>query len=271
MSGGIVTYEPGEGPLVLSFPHSGTEIPEAVAERLNETGRAVPDTDWWLDRLYDFATDLRPTIVRAHLSRYVIDVNRDPTGASLYPGQATTGLCPTITFDGDPIYESGQEPDDAEIGARTGQYFQPYHAALRRAIEATRERHGYCLLYDCHSIRSEVPRLFEGTLPVFNIGTNDGASCAPQLERAVADACAGAESFDHVVNGRFKGGWITRHYGDPAGGVHAVQMELAQRAYMKEAPPWDYLDGVAAEVRPVLRRALEAMIAAGDRMHGAKQ
>jgi N-formylglutamate deformylase len=270
MTGGLVTYKTGDSPLILSMPHDGTEIPPDIGARLNETGRSVPDTDWWMNRLYDGVPNVNPSIVRAHLSRYVIDVNRDPSGTTLYPGQATTGLCPTTTFDGEPIYLPGQEPDEAEVARRRDLYFAPYHAALARAIEDVKARHGYCLLYDCHSIRSEVPRLFDGTLPVFNIGTNEGAACAPAIEQAVAAACAGSEIHDCVVNGRFKGGWITRHYGRPENRVHAVQMELAQRAYMREAPPWDYLEDEANKVRPVLGRALEAMLAAGAEIEGAR-
>lgn len=268
MSEDAVTVETGIGPLVLSMPHCGTAIPADIAGRLNEIGRAVPDTDWWIDRLYDFAGELSATVIRARLSRYVIDVNRDPSGVSLYPGQATTGLCPTTTFDGAPIYRPGGEPDAAEIARRRELWFAPYHAVLAHAIEATRRRHGYCLLYDCHSIRSVVPRLFPGTLPVFNIGTNGGLSCAPEIARAVTAACAASEQHDHVVDGRFKGGWITRHHGRPTGGVEAVQMELAQRAYMYEAPPWQFDPMAANRLRPVLRHALEAMLAAGKRLHG---
>lgn len=269
MTGGLVTYERGTSPLVLSMPHCGTEMPADIRDRLNESGRAIADTDWWIDRLYDFAGPLTPSIVKAHLSRYVIDVNRDPSGASLYPGQATTDLCPLTTFDGEPIYLPGAEPDAEEAARRRDLYFAPYHAALSRAIDEARAEHGYCLLYDCHSIRSEVPRLFDGTLPVFNIGTNGGASSAPQIEQAVVAACAAADGFDHVVNGRFKGGWITRRYGRPAEHVHAVQMELAQRAYMLEAPPWDYLAETADYLRPVLERALRGMLEAGGRLYGA--
>ncbi len=293
MSNGIVGVRPGGSPLILSMPHPGTGLVPEVAERLNETGLAVPDTDWWMPRLYDVADDLDPTVVEAKLSRYVIDVNRDPEGVPLYPGQATTGLCPDTTFDGAPIYKPGTEPDAAEIARRRDRYFAPYHDALSAEIERVRAAHGYALLYDCHSIRSVVPRLFPGTLPVFNIGTNAGQSCAREIEAGVADACASA-SQDHVpkprpeeaapaavsrdegaeqdmsfvLNGRFKGGWITRHYGRPADDVHAVQMELALRAYMMEGPPWTYDERAAARTRPVLRRALEAMIEAGARIYG---
>lgn len=254
----------GGGPLILSMPHGGRELIPGLEERLTEDGRALTDTDWWIERVYDFAETLDASVVRTDLSRVVIDVNRDPTGASLYPGQATTGLCPTETFDGAPLYRSGAAPDEAEIAARRERYFAPYHAALEAAIRRAEAAHGYALLYDCHSIRSHVPRLFEGTLPVFNIGTNDGASCAPALGAAVAEVCAAADGADHVVDGRFKGGWITRHYGRPEEGVHAVQMELAQRAYMDERPPWTFDEAKAVRLRPVLRRALEALLARAE-------
>jgi formiminoglutamase len=265
---GFVDVRQGGSALILSMPHPGTELAPEVAARLNGTGLAIADTDWWIPRLYDFADDLDPTVVETRLSRYVIDVNRDPSGASLYPGQATTGLCPTTTFDGDPIYKPGQEPDEAEIARRRNAYFTPYHDTLSAEIERVRKRHGYALLYDCHSIRSVVPRLFEGTLPVFNIGTNSGTSCAPEIEAGVVAACAAATGIDHAVNGRFKGGWITRHYGRPQDNVHAVQMELALRAYMMEAPPWTYLEEVADRTRHVLRQVLETMIEAGTRLYG---
>ncbi len=257
---GFLEVREGASPLILSMPHGGRDLVPGLAERLTEAGRALADTDWWIERLYDFAGDLDAGVVRTRLSRTVIDVNRDPSGASLYPGQATTGLCPIETFDGVPLYGDGAAPDAAEIADRTQRYFAPYHAALTAQIERAKAAHGYALLYDCHSIRSVVPRLFEGALPVFNIGTNEGASCAPGVQQAVADVCAAAEGYSHVVNGRFKGGWITRQYGRPDAGVHAVQMELAQHAYMDEAPPWTFDEVKAARLRPVLRAALQAMM-----------
>lgn len=249
-----------DGPLVLSVPHSGTHVPDDIRARLTEAGRALPDTDWWLERLYDFDGELDATVVRAHASRYVIDVNRPPDDASLYPGQFTTGLCPTVTFDGEPLYRAGDEPDAAEIAWRRRDWHEPYHAALGTELERVRERHGFVLLYDCHSIRSRVPRLFEGELPVLNIGTNDGRSCAPALQDAVMAVCIAQDAFSHVLNGRFKGGWITRHYGRPDDGAHAVQMELAWRAYMNERPPREFDETRAERIRPVLRRVLEAML-----------
>lgn len=249
-----------DGPLVLSMPHGGTGIPGEVAAGLNDLGREVSDTDWWIDRLYDFAEDLDASVVRATLSRYVIDLNRDPSDQSLYPGQATTGLCPSETFDGVPIYRPGAEPDAAEIEARKAAYYAPYHEALQVALDRAKAAQGFALLYDCHSIRSLVPRLFEGELPVVNLGTNGGASCAPGMEAAVAAVCAAQSTYSHVTNGRFKGGWITRNYGRSAEGVHALQVELSQRAYMDEAPPWTFREDRARELRPLLMDMQRAMI-----------
>ena len=253
-----VAVQEGSSPLILAQPHSGTHIPDDIAARLNERVRARADTDWHVDRLYE---GLAPnaTVVRATFHRYVVDANRPPSGASLYPGQNTTGLCPLTDFDGAAIYEPGDEPDEAEIETRRQAFHAPYHAALETAIARTKAAHGFALLYDCHSIRSHIPYLFEGELPVFNIGTNEGATCAPAIERAVAGACASAaraEGWTHILNGRFKGGWTTRHYGRPSTNVHAVQRELAQRAYMSEAPPWDYDEPKAAKLRAYLGEIL---------------
>lgn len=255
-----VTVIPGEGPLILGQPHVGTMIPPEVSVELNDLGRSVPDTDWWIDRLYaGIARRTGATVIRQNISRFVIDVNRDPSGVSLYPGQNTTTLCPTTTFDAEPIYRDGREPDAAEIARRKQAYFAPFHAAMAGAIEATRIRHGYAVLYDCHSIRSEVPNLFPGTLPALNIGTNGGASCAPAIREAAIREAA-ASGLTHVADGRFKGGWITRHYGAPERGVHAVQMELAQSAYMLEAPPWAYRDEVAEATEAVLANIIAAIL-----------
>lgn len=255
-----IEVEPHESPLILSMPHCGTDVPEGIHQRLTDSGRMLHDTDWWIAQLYDFADELEASVVRTRVSRYVIDVNRDPAGHSLYPGQATTELCPTMTFDGEPLYNSGQEPDIDEIDARRRNWFMPYHYALAAEIERVKARHGFALLYDCHSIRSLVPRLFEGELPVFSIGTNNGASCAKELQQAVINSIKSQQQFSHVVNGRFRGGYITRHYGRPDNGVHALQMELAQRAYMQETPPYSFDDARARVVRPVLHAACLAMI-----------
>lgn len=262
-----LTVRRGHAPLILSLPHTGTFLPPEIERRLMSPWLARKDADWWIDRLYGFAADLGATLVHTAVSRTAIDVNRDPSGASLYPGQATTGLCPTTSFDGEPLYRPGAEPDAEEIADWRARFFDPYHAALAQEIVHLRASHHDIVLYDCHSIRSVIPRLFDGELPVFNIGTNSGASCDRALESAVESVCARTD-FSHVRNGRFKGGWITRQYGRPAEGVHVVQMELACRGYMREPvgpvtediwpPPYD--ETHAAPMRAALTRILQACL-----------
>jgi formiminoglutamase len=261
-----LTITRGEAPLLVSIPHTGTDL-AGLEDRLVSPWLGRRDADWWIDRLYDFAAGLGATVVHTAISRTVIDVNRDPSGASLYPGQATTGLCPTETFDGDPLYRPGEEPDPAEIAARRERYFEPYHTALREELTRLRKSHDAVVLYDCHSIRSVLPRLFEGTLPVFNLGTNSGASTDPELrDRVAAIMAQSGESF--VVDGRFKGGWITRHHGRPADGVHALQMELSNRGYMREPEgkgtpetwPVPYDPEFAAPIRRKLTEILETAL-----------
>ena len=254
----------GDAPLVVSIPHAGTEISPDLEARLVSPWLARKDADWWLGRLYDFADDLGATVVRTGVSRTVIDVKRDPSGVSLYPGQATTGLCPTETFDNEPLYQPGQEPTEAEIAARRARFFDPYHAALSSELDRLVARHGQVVLYDAHSIRSRAPRLFDGELPQFNIGTHGGAACAPALATAVEAACD-ATGLSRVTDGRFKGGWITRHYGRPGQGVHAVQMELACRGYIDEPPaltaetwPTPYAPARAAPLQAALTDVLKA-------------
>ena len=257
----------GTAPLVLSVPHAGIDLPAELQPRLVSPWLARRDADWWVDRLYDFGSSLGATVIGTALSRTVIDVNRDPSGASLYPGQATTELCPTTTFDGEPLYRDNAVPDAREIAARRKRYYQPYHDTLSAEIARLRAEHPTVVLYDCHSIRSRVPRLFDGELPNFNIGTNSGGSCAPALADTVVAQCA-ATKLPHVLNGRFKGGYITRHYGRPEVGVHAVQMELACRGYMRETPgpvtpdqwPTPYDPAFAAPLRAALTRVLEACL-----------
>lgn len=229
---GWLTIRRGAAPLLVSLPHTGTEIPAPFDRGLVSPWLARKDADWWIDRLYDFARELDATMVHTAISRTVIDVNRDPSGVSLYPGQATTELCPTTTFDGEALYKSAA-PDAAAIAQRRETFFAPYHAALAGEIARLRASHDRIVLYDCHSIRSVIPRLFEGTLPEMNIGTNSGASCDAALTDAIVKY-AQASGFSHIVNGRFKGGFITRNFGKPSEGVHAVQMELACRSYMHE-------------------------------------
>ncbi len=255
----------GDGPVVLAMPHTGTWLPEGVRAALNDRGRGLSDTDWHIERMY---AGLQPgtTVVRALFHRYVIDANRDPTGASLYPGQNTTGLVPLTDFDGLNIWD--RPPDEAEIEARRWAYHAPYHAALEAELERVKALHGIVVLYDCHSIRSNIPYLFDGTLPDFNIGDNGGTTCAPGITRAVEAVCGAAEGYSSVTNGRFKGGWTTRHYGRPEEGVHAIQMELAQSTYMQESAPWPYLHDRADAIRPHLKSLLQAIerIATYDRL-----
>ena len=248
----------GDGPVVLGMPHTGTWLPEDVQARLNARGRELADTDWHVHRLYD---GLLPgaTVVRATFHRYVIDANRDPSGTSLYPGQPTTGLVPLTDFDGAPIW--ADPPGDADIAARRATYHAPYHAALQAELERVRARRGVAILYDCHSIRSVIPHLFDGLLPDFNIGTDGGVTCAPAVERAVQEICAGAQGYTSVLNGRFRGGWTTRHYGRPAEGLHAVQMELAQRTHLvDETAGWRLDASKADRLRPNLARLLSALV-----------
>lgn len=248
----------GDSPLVLGLPHTGTDVPEDIWQRLNPVGQALADTDWHIHDLYDGLLDGVST-VSTPIHRYVIDVNRDPGGESLYPGQNTTTLCPETDFDGQGIYLPGQAPSADEIEARRETYHAPYHAALDAAMERAAQKHGFAILYDCHSIRGHIPFLFDGRLPDFNIGTNLGATCDRSIAALVTDACASASGYSHVVNGRFKGGWTTRHYGRPDTGWHAIQMELAQSTYMEEAAPWTYLTDRADNLRSVLRDILTAL------------
>ncbi|SJM30080.1 N-formylglutamate deformylase [Mesorhizobium delmotii] len=262
-----LTVTQGTAPLLVSIPHTGIDL-AGLEDRLVSPWLGRRDADWWIDKLYDFAEDLGATVVHTAISRTVIDVNRDPSGASLYPGQATTGLCPTETFDGDPLYRAGEEPGPPEVDERREKYFVPYHAALQAEIDRLRALHQKIVVYDCHSIRSVLPRLFEGTLPVFNLGTNDGKSADPALQAMVDEILAGTGE-TYVVNGRFKGGWITRNFGQPQNGVHVLQMELSNRGYMREPEgkgtpdnwPVPYDPAFAAPIRATLKRILESAIA----------
>ncbi|TCS13594.1 N-formylglutamate deformylase [Caulobacter sp. BK020] len=257
----------GDAPLVVSIPHAGAAIPADIEARLVSPWLARKDADWWLGELYAFAEGLGATVVRTEVSRTVIDVNRDPSGVSLYPGQVTTSLCPVDTFDGEPLYRPGQEPDAAEITARRAAFFDPYHSSLQAELDRLVARHGKVVLYDAHSIRSRAPRLFDGELPQFNIGTNSGPACDPGLTRAVEAACDAA-GLSRVTNGRFKGGWITRHFGRPDKGVHAVQMELACRGYIDEPTeltpdnwPTPFHPSRAASLQATLSNVMRACVA----------
>lgn len=243
--------ERSDSALILCFPHGGTDLPAPFETGLVSRELALKDTDWHILRLYDGLADA--TRIWTDVSRTVIDVNRDPSGASLYPGQATTELCPTTTFDGERLYDAGVVPDATD---RRG-YYDPYHAAIAAEIARVRGRHRNIVVFDCHSIRGVVPRLFDGELPELNVGTNGGTTGAPPLERAVVAAC-GESGRSHVLNGRFRGGWTTRDYGKPSQGVHAVQLEIAQRAYLDETTPDVWGQDIADRLRPDLARILQA-------------
>lgn len=248
----------GAAPLLISIPHLGTRLPEALREDYAPHALALPDTDWHLDRLYDFAAALDATVIASRVSRYVIDLNRPATGESLYPGQATTGLCPTTTFDGRPLYRPGREPSQADIAQRIERWWTPYHAALRAELDRLRAGHRQVLLWEAHSIASVVPRLFDGKLPDLNFGTHGGQACDDALLQAVTAPLAAHPEISRVVNGRFKGGHITRHYGRPADGIQAIQLEMCQSLYMDEQPPYDYDPVRADRIQPVLRGLLQA-------------
>lgn len=252
----VFEVKQGTSPVILGFPHTGTDVPADIWERLNETGQLLADTDWHIHHLYDGLLD-NPTVVRATFHRYVLDANRDPAGTSLYPGQNTTGLIPETDFDGKPIWKTGAEPTEADIAERLRTYHAPYHAALAAEIERVKAIHGVVVLYDCHSIRSHISFLFDGKLPDFNIGTDMGKTCDPAIEQATVAIAAAATGYDSILNGRFKGGWTTRHYGRPETGVHAIQMELAQSTHLTtEASPFAYDDAKADKLRIHLKSIL---------------
>ena len=252
------TLHRGRAPLLVSLPHDGTELPPDIAARMTDAARAVPDTDWHVSRLYAFARELGASILVPRYSRYVVDLNRPPDDTSLYPGQNTTGLCPTRRFSGDPVYLAGQEPSAGEVRERVERYWRPYHDALRDELERLRTAHGRVVLWEGHSIRgSGLPFLFEGRLPDLNLGTANGASCSPRLQARLEAVLSAQTGYDWVANGRFKGGHITRHYGDPVRGIDAVQMETSQRNYMDE-DSFEYDQGKAARLQVVLRNLIEA-------------
>ncbi|APW42091.1 N-formylglutamate deformylase [Rhodoferax saidenbachensis] len=258
-------FHQGTRPLLISMPHVGTHVPPAIATRLTPEGREVHDTDWHLGRLYDFAKAMGASILMATHSRYVVDLNRPPDGASLYPGQSVTGLCPVDTFNDTPLYADGNGPDEAEIAARREAVWRPYHDQLAAELARIKARHGIAMLWDAHSIRSVVPRFFEGKLPDFNLGTADGASCDLVLAQQLLAIAQASLGYTAVLNGRFKGGHITRHYGQPAHNVHAVQLEMTQCSYMQEHMPFDYLPDVAERVQPTLQALLQTVLAFAER------
>lgn len=258
----------GHTPLVISIPHAGTRLTQAVEDGLVPEARDTPDTDWHIPRLYEMATGLGATLVAGQYSRFVIDLNRPEDDQPLYSG-ATTGLYPAILFDGAPLYAAGKQPSAVERALYLEQIWRPYHQALRQAVDIARERFGYAILWDAHSIRSRLPMLFEGPLPDFNLGTFNGASCAADLAQRLESICASAEGYTHSLNGRFKGGHITRHYGKPDADIHAVQLELAQCTYMDETRPFAYREDRATSVQRVIERLLGETLTWGRERYGA--
>jgi N-formylglutamate deformylase len=258
----------GSVPLLVSIPHMGTEIPADLRSHFVQRALEVEDTDWHLDRLYAFARELGGSVLQPTVSRYVVDLNRPPDDTPMYPGASNTELCPSRFFTGDPLYREDFTLSPEQKAQRRATWWMPYHQALQEEIARLKAAHGFVLLWDAHSIRAEIPWLFEGRLPDLNIGTADGRSADPSITQAVAAAAARHPQFTHVVNGRFKGGYITRQYGRPADHVHAVQLEMCQSLYMREAPPWNYEEARAAQVQPVVREMVEAALAACRKLHG---
>jgi len=253
-------FKAGHLPLLVSMPHVGTDIPDDVAARLMPCAAARADTDWHLPELYGFVEEMGASMLSARWSRYLIDLNRPPENTNLYPGQDTTGLCPVDTFGRERLYREGMEPDDAEVQRRLALYWRPYHQQLRAELDRLLALHGRVVLWDAHSIASQVPRFFEGRLPDLNFGTADGKSCSLQLEGEMIKLAEAQERYSFVFNGRFKGGHITRFYGNPAANVHAIQLEMSQCLYMNEAPPFDYRPELAGQVQPLLRELLGAAV-----------
>ena len=258
----MFSFTPGTAPLLVSIPHAGTEIPERIAARMTPEALRRADVDWHLPQLYAFVEALGASTIAARFARHVIDLNRPPDDASLYPGQDVTGLLPLDTFRKEPLYRPGQAPDAAEVQERRAVYWQPYHDRLRAELDRLRAIHGSVVLWDAHSIASRMPRFFDGKLPDLNLGTADGRACAPAFQAAVEVEMAAQCAFTHVSNGRFKGGHITRRYGEPERGVHALQLEMCQSTYMDETAPFAYRPDKAATVQPLLRRMLDAALQA---------
>lgn len=258
----MFSFTPGTAPLLVSFPHAGTEIPETIEARMTPEALQRADVDWHLPQLYAFVRAMGASTIAARFARHVIDLNRPPEDTSLYPGQDMTGLLPLDTFRKQPLYLPGQAPDAAEALVRRAVYWQPYHDRLRAELERLRSIHGSVLLWDAHSIASRLPRFFDGKLPDLNLGTADGRACAPAFQAAVEAEMVAQSELTQVSNGRFKGGHITRHYGDPEHGVHALQLEICQSTYMIEAAPFAYRPDLAATLQPLLQRMLNAALKA---------
>ncbi|PWC39643.1 N-formylglutamate deformylase [Azospirillum sp. TSO35-2] len=255
-----IRFQPGETPVLLSIPHVGTMIPPDIAATMTDAGLAQPDVDRHLDRLYHFAPALGIGFLTSLCSRYVVDLNRDPDGNRSHPGIDPTEICPLTTFDHSPVYQPGREPDQAEIERRVGAYWRPYHDQLGRELRALRDRFGVAILFDAHSVRRQVPRFFDGTLPDFNLGTGDGRSAAQSLVVRLMNVLSASEHYSAALNGRLRGGYIIRSYGHPDENIHAIQLELTQSTYMDEDAPYGFRPDRAAEVRPSLERLMSVIV-----------
>jgi N-formylglutamate amidohydrolase len=257
----LFTLQRGDAPLIVNVPHAGTVIPDEMAASMTEQGRAVPDTDWHVEALYDFVPATGATLMVATHSRFVVDLNRDPSGAALYPGASNTEVCPTTTFHDEPVYRQGRAPATNAVADRIERYWRPYHTSLQAEIDRIRSRHGFCILLDGHSIVSEAPRFFAGRLPDLNLGTAEGASCAPSLQTQAMAILSADAALTSVCNGRFKGGYITRHFGRPVLGQHALQLEMAQACYMDEHHRLPFDRRRAAALTELLRRLVDRLLA----------
>ena len=256
----VFDFHQGSSPLLVSMPHVGIEVPESIRADMTEPALRLPDTDWDVHQLYDFLPAMGVSTLRANYSRYVVDLNRAPSGESLYPGQKVTEICPTTLFNGDAVYRAGFDLDSEEVSLRVDRYWQPYHQQIAQELERIRNQFGYAILWDAHSIRSEVPVLFDGALPDFNWGSADGTSCDDGLSVALLEAVQSMKSYSAVINGRFKGGFITRNFGDPAKGIHAIQLELSQATYMSDESLFQFDAGKAANLKSLLKDLIELVL-----------
>tara|TARA_B110000503_G_C7124642_1_gene404021 strand:+ start:695 stop:1480 length:786 start_codon:yes stop_codon:yes gene_type:complete len=257
----VYTFSQGTGPLLVSMPHVGLNVPADIGALLTEQAQALPDTDWYVDKLYDVLPDLGASTLRANHSRYVVDLNRAPDNSSLYPGQSVTEICPTTLFTCEPLYKPNCEPSAEQVRQRVEQYWLPYHQKISAELQRIKRQFGYALLWDAHSIKNQVPRFFEGTLPDFNWGNADGTASSPALAESMQQQIKAHGQYSSIINGRFKGGYITRHYGTPANHIYALQLELSQNTYMSADN--SYCDKRAAQVKPLLKTLIEMMLTHG--------
>ena len=260
MTSNIFTLTPGSTPLLVSMPHVGSFIPDSIRAKLVYRALVAEDTDWHMDKLYAFASEMGASTLVPHHSRYVVDLNRPPENTPMYPGVNNTELCPTRFFTGEPLYREGLAPTEAEIAERVANYWQPYHQALRQELDRLKSIHGYALLFDAHSIKSELPWLFEGKLTDLNLGTVTGNACAPEVRESLTQVLNQQSRYTVAVDGRFKGGYITRNYGQPGQGIHAVQLEKCWSTYMREVPPYAWAPEIAGQLQPLLRQLLQTML-----------